>query len=80
MPKTYTIKQDDKTILSITIDPPAGVTYSDIQWDSKTGLVTALTDTGRKPIPYTGTSYGTIEPKAFEASNFTNISFRYWYY
>ena len=80
MSKTYSIKQNEKTILSITIDPPTGTNYTNLQWDSKTGLVTAIVDGKRKPIPYTGKSYGTINPGAFTAENLSNISFHYWYY
>lgn len=80
--KTYSIKQTGTTILTITITEPEGKTYSDIQWDSKTGLVTAIidSDTERKPIPYIGKSYGTIQPGPFEAENIYSIKYNYQYY
>jgi hypothetical protein len=51
-----------------------------MQWDSKTGLVTAVIDGERKPIQYSGNSMGAIQPEDFTATNMTGISFRYWYY
>lgn len=80
MTKTYEINQNNQTILSITVEQPAGKNYSNMQWDSKTGLVTAVIDGKRKPIPYSGNSIGTIQPEDFTATNMTGISFRYWYY
>ena len=80
MNKTYTITQNNKTILSITIEKPDNVEYTDIQWDSKTGLVTAIINGERVPIPYSGGSAGAISPENFQAENFTGISFNYWYY
>jgi hypothetical protein len=83
MTKTYNIIQNGIPILSITIDQPTGVEYSDMQWDSRTGLVTAKINGGeRKAIQYTGNSLGAIppDPNGFTAENVTGISFRYWYY
>lgn len=49
--------------------PPVGTTYYDIQWDSKTGIVSALVATPNMPIPekrtpihYTGTGCVSLEP------------------
>jgi hypothetical protein len=68
--KTYSIKQNDKEVMSITITQPAGVTYNDIIWDSKTGMVSAIIDGVRKPIPFEGQSYGKLDPTGFTAYGF----------
>lgn len=80
--KTYAIKQNGKTVLAITITEPEGVSYTEIQWDSKTGLVTAKVNgkTAREPIPYTGKGCGCIEPGPFEGENIYAIDYNYWYY
>ena len=79
--KTYKITQNDVTVLSITIDDPGGV-YRDIQWDSRTGLVTAVigTNSERIPIPYTGNACGKLSPEAFTATNIYAMDYNYWYY
>lgn len=59
MNKTYSIIQNGQAILSITVEDP-GNKYSNLQWDSKTGLVTAVIDGKRKPIKYSGNSIGAI--------------------
>jgi hypothetical protein len=48
--------------LSITITNKSEATYSNIVWNSKTGIVSAKKDgdTEPKPIPFTGNSLGTI--------------------
>lgn len=80
--KTYKITQNGEVVMSITITPPKGVTYTNIEWDSRTGLVTANVDGSeqRKPINYTGQSYGTLQPEPFEAENIYHMSYNYWYY
>lgn len=82
MTKTYNIIQNGAPILSITVEQPEEVEYSDIQWDSRTGLVTAEINGKRQAIQYTGNSLGAIppDPNGFTAENVTGISFRYWYY
>jgi hypothetical protein len=82
MTKTYNIIQNNAPILSITVDQPADVEYSNMQWDSRTGLVTAEINGKRQAIQYTGNSLGAIppDPNGFTAENVTGISFRYWYY
>ena len=86
MTKTYSIKihGSEDPILKIEIEQPNDVEYTDIQWDSRTGLVTAKVNNSeaRKAIQYTGNSLGAIppDPNGFTAENVTGISFRYWYY
>lgn len=90
--KTYSIKQTnnlgvEKTILEITIeqsDDANGIKYEDIQWDSKTGLVTAKViennvEKGRQAIPFVGKSIGKIQPGPFTADEITDIQYSYWY-
>lgn len=81
--RNYTIKQNGKTVFSITIDIDTD-NYTDYQWDSKTGLVTAvdLNDANRKRviIPYTGNGVGTLEPGPFEAIGITKMDYNFWYY
>jgi hypothetical protein len=85
--KTYLVKQNEKTVYSITItDPTASEdkttipTYSEIQWDSKTGMVTAKVNGARTAIPYIGKSYGTLQPAPFEVENIYAIEYNYCYY
>lgn len=85
--KTYLVKQNGETVYSITItDPTASAnentisTYSEIQWDSKTGMVTAKVNGVRTPIPYVGKSYGTLQPAPFEVENIYAMDYNYWYY
>lgn len=78
--KEYSISQSGGEVFKITITEPEGVTYEDIIWDSKTGLVTAIVDGERKIIPYTGTAIGTLAPKGFTATNIYTVSHHYWYY
>ena len=74
--RTYKIIQANEdnvneTILELTIslDDSLASKYSNFEWDSKTGLVTALdNDTDKRVIiPYTseGKSIGTIKPAPF---------------
>ena len=86
--RTYTIQHSPdatgaytKTI-SITIDVEEDL-YTDYQWDSKTGLVTAALKTNpskRVVIPHTGNSIAKIDPGPFTAENITSIQHNYWYY
>lgn len=80
--KTYKVKQNGLTVLEITIKQPEDTVYTNIQWDSKTGLVTANVngDSKRVPIHYTGTSYGVLQPGPFEAENVYKMDYNYWYY
>lgn len=85
--KTYLVKQNGETVYSVTItDPTASAdktttpTYSEIQWDSKTGMVTAKVKGVRTPIPYIGKSYGTLQPAPFEVENIYAIEYNYQYY
>lgn len=78
--RTYTISQNGEEVMSITITQPDDVVYQNIQWDSKTGMVSAEIDGKRKPIPFTGKSCGKLMPAGFVAEGFRNIQFNYWYY
>ena len=79
--KTYTITQNGIKVFEIIIEQPSDKTYTNIQWDSKTGLVTAEIDgESRTPIPFKGVSYGYLEPGPFEARNIYYIDYYYWYY
>ena len=82
--KTYKIKQNGVDIFSITVKVPDDKAnqLSDYQWDSKTGLVTALdaSTNERVPIEYTGNALGTIEPGPYETDNILQMEHYYWYY
>ena len=56
---------------------------TNLQWDSKTGLVTGIVNGKRVPVPYTGKSYGAVPV----GSNISNplgssgkVEFYQWYY
>lgn len=81
--RTYNIIQDGEVVLSITLSVEDGAAYYDIQWDSKTGLVTAKlqpTDEKRVPIPFVGKSVGKINPAPFSTENIQEIKYNYVYY
>ena len=80
--KTYYIFQNGKTVMQITISQPDGTKYTNIQWDSKTGLVTANVNGSeiRTPIPYTGVGCGKIEPGPFETRGIYYMDYNLWYY
>lgn len=79
--QTYKIKQNGVEIFSITVNFPEGATYTDIEWDSKTGLVTAKKNGGsRVPLEYTGNALGTIEPGPYETEKILQMEHYYWYY
>lgn len=78
--RTYSISQEGKEVMSITITQPNGVTYTNIQWDSKTGIVSAEINGERKPIPFSGISCGKLQPLSFSAEGISEIKFHYWYY
>lgn len=46
---------------------------SNLQWDSKTGLVIAEVDTVRRPIKYIGKSYGTIPVDGLSTDKIYNV-------
>ena len=86
LPAPFKVKKSDTTNMNtsftvgentITIKESA----VDLEWDSKTGLVTSLVDGKRVPISYTGTSYGTL-PTGSNALilNGATIEYDYWYY
>ena len=58
--------------------------HSAIQWDSKTGIVSAMFDNVRKPIMYTGESLGTIPVDGISKKdisiNGATLKYHYWYY
>jgi hypothetical protein len=67
--------------MKITITEPPGVIYSNIVWDSRTGLVTAkVNGSDPEPIPYTGEALGKLKPGQFVANNITTMDYNYWYY
>lgn len=79
--KIYKIKQNGVEIFSITVKFPSGAAYTDIQWDSKTGLVTAKKDSlDRVPLEYTGNALGTIEPGLYVTEGIYEMDHHYWYY
>lgn len=65
--------------------------YNSIEWDSKTGIVSAIIDGARKPITYTGNSLGAIpignsltwgkkEPDGTVSNEGYSLNYYYWYY
>ena len=89
--RTYKIIQANEdnvneTILELTIslDDSLASKYSNFEWDSKTGLVTALdNDTDKRVIiPYTseGKSIGTIKPAPFQTEGIVSLDYNLWYY
>lgn len=80
--KTYHITQNEQKIMEITIVQPDDVKYTNIQWDSNTGLVTANINGSevRSPIPYTGVGCGKIEPGPFETKGIYYMDYNFWYY
>jgi hypothetical protein len=80
--KTYTVTQHGNVILEITISLPEAEAknYTNFQWDSSTGLVTALRGAKRVVVPSTGKSLGQIEPGPYEITNVTNVRHNFWYY
>lgn len=80
--KTYSISQNGQVVMSITITQPKGVKYTNIQWDSKTGVVTANVNNSNKriPIPFIGEASGRISPGPFQTDGIYNINYHYWYY
>ena len=69
--------------MSITLSVEDETAYYDIQWDSKTGLVTAKlqpTSQERVPIPFQGKSVGKINPGPFSTENIQEIKYNYVYY
>lgn len=80
--KTFKIFQREQEVMSITITVPDNTTYDDIQWDSKTGLVTAKVNgaSNRTLIPFTGVSLGALEPEPYTTENITSMKHHYWYY
>jgi hypothetical protein len=81
--RTYKITQQDNTVLefTITLDDSLANRYSAFEWDSKTGLVTALDENTQKRviIPVTGTTTGQIQPGPFSAEGLVKIDYNLWY-
>lgn len=78
--KTYIIRQNNKKVFEFTVVIPESGTYTDFQWDSKTGLVTALYNGSRIPVETIGITTGTLEPMEFDAQNVVSMDYNYWYY
>lgn len=85
--KTYTFKQKDEdgkdeVVASIKITEPKGKVYTNIIWDSKTGLVTA-NENGSKNriiIPHEGNALVKLKPAPFTAEGVYAIDYNFWYY
>ena len=80
--KTYIIKQGTVTH-SITITLPEGEieSYTEFQWDSRTGIVSAIKNGVRVPIPYTGDSLCKLEPGPITSTvNISELQYDFWYY
>jgi hypothetical protein len=83
-------------VLEITVPAVAKndndyIHYNSIEWDSKTGIVSALIDGVRTPITYAGTSLGDIpigsalswgrkESDDAVSNDGYSLKYRYWYY
>ena len=80
MTQTFTIKQDGYVIASIEIDIYGN--YSDIEWNSDTGVVTAKIDGAPTAIPYKGNARAQLLPglPVKLSEGITEIKYHYWYY
>ena len=79
--ETYKIKQNGIEIFSITVKFPSNAIYTDVQWDSKTGLVTAIKNGAeRVPLEYTGNALGTIDPGPYQTEKISQMDHYFWYY
>lgn len=81
MTKTYTIKQNNQTLFEITVKAPDdNEVYSNIKWDSETGLVTATKSDGKKVVlEYEGNGVGKIPPGPITTTNISSVDYRYSY-
>ena len=81
--RTYKITHggDNTLEFSISLDDSLAGRYSNFEWDSKSGLITALDNTTEKRviIPHTGTTAGTIAPGPFTAEGLVSIDYNLWY-
>ena len=80
--KTYTITQGT-VVHSITITLPDSelTSYTDFQWDSRTGIVSAVKNEVRVPIPYAGNSICMLEPGEITSTeNISELQYDFWYY
>ena len=93
MTKTYMIKDANNSVLfefEVVIPDNNGVPlYTDLQWDSRTGLVTGARNAKRVPLETKGNTVGTIDPSAFiptsgsgalTGTNIISMDYNYWYY
>jgi hypothetical protein len=70
----------------ITVTIPSGVSYSNFEWDSRTGIVSGLNgDKKLTLLPYTGNPCGTIPVTTSDTQHNINIGgakllYHYWYY
>lgn len=70
-----------KELFNFTIDVSNPEDYSDYEWDSKTGLVTALDSNGNRVVlPTTGNTIGRIPPCEFKTEGLISIDYNYQYY
>ena len=80
MTKTYTIKQNNQTLFEITVKAPDEYSYSNLKWDSETGLVTATRGDGKKVVlECEGNSVGKIPPGPITTTNIKSVNYRYNY-
>ena len=81
MQKTYKIFQDGKTLFSITVTAPDEHSYTDLEWNSKTGLVTAKDENGKTVVlEATGDIVAKIPPKEFSTENISSVDYNIWFY
>ena len=90
MTKYYRIFQNGTKVAEISFDIAGN--YSNIEWNSETGLVTAEINGIRQAIPHKGTSLVKISPTlpttieksddgiTWETDEDAVLYYRYWYY
>ena len=80
--RTYKVIQNNREVLSATVTLDSSVSYQNIVWDSKTGLITAQVDEETVVLSHTGKAYGTIAPGEFTTIGFSpdDMNYHYWYY
>lgn len=75
-----------KVVKKITIKPPDGTNYTDMEWDSRTGLVTGRIngDEKRVIIPYEevipNSGLGALPPAAIKTEGIQSMEFNYRFY
>ena len=92
---TFQVGSLEITVPAASKDEEGYIHYNSIEWNSKTGIVSALIDEERKPIAYTGTSLGGIrigkqlseqiswgrkESNGTVSNSGYSLKYHYWYY